>query len=81
MIVLTAKEFFYTVLSNARCAVKQPIRFASAEVTDLLTVDGEFYHRTATCAGSMTLDMPEAMDLANEVHYDEERLRGCNRAF
>jgi hypothetical protein len=55
--------------------------FRIRRVTDLLTVDGEFYHRTATCAGSMTLDMPEAMDLANEVHYDEERLRGCNRAF
>jgi hypothetical protein len=55
--------------------------FRIRRVTDLRTVDVEFYHRTATCAGSMTLDMPEAMDLANEVHYDEERLRGCNRAF
>ena len=32
-------------------------------MTDLRTVDGEFYHRTATCAGSMTPDMPAAMDL------------------
>jgi hypothetical protein len=30
---------------------------------NLRTVDGEFYHRTATCAGSMTPDMPAAMDL------------------
>ena len=37
--------------------------FRIRRVTDLLTVDGEFYHRTATCAGSMTLDMPAAMDL------------------
>jgi hypothetical protein len=55
------KEFFYLVLSNARYAVKEPIRFTSAE-RDLLTVDGEFYHRTATCAGSMTPDMSVAMD-------------------
>jgi hypothetical protein len=32
-------------------------------VINLSTVDGEFYHRTATCAGSMTPDMPAAMDL------------------
>jgi hypothetical protein len=30
---------------------------------NLRTVDGEFYHRTATCAGSMTPDKPAAMDL------------------
>jgi hypothetical protein len=30
---------------------------------NLRTVDGEFYHRKATCAGSMTPDMPAAMDL------------------
>jgi hypothetical protein len=30
---------------------------------NLRTVDSEFYHRTATCAGSMTPDMPAAMDL------------------
>jgi hypothetical protein len=37
--------------------------FRIRRVTGLLTVDGEFYHRTATCAGSMTPDMPAAMDL------------------
>ena len=37
--------------------------FRIRRVTDLRTVDGEFYHRTATCAGSMTPDMPAAMDL------------------
>jgi hypothetical protein len=37
--------------------------FHIRRVTDLLTVDGEFYHRTPTCAGSMTLDMLTAMDL------------------
>jgi hypothetical protein len=33
----------------------------------LRTVDGEFYHRTATCTGSMTPDMPAAMDLLRLV--------------
>jgi hypothetical protein len=37
--------------------------FRIRRVMDLLTVEGEFYHRTATCAGSMTPDMPTAMDL------------------
>jgi hypothetical protein len=37
--------------------------FRTRRVTNLLTVDGEFDHRTATCAGSMTLDMPTTMDL------------------
>jgi hypothetical protein len=37
--------------------------FRIRRVMNLRTVDGEFYHRTATCAGSMTLDMPAAMDL------------------
>jgi hypothetical protein len=37
--------------------------FRIRRVTDLRTVDGEFYHRTATCSGSMTPDMPAAMDL------------------
>ena len=37
--------------------------FRIRTVTDLRTVDGEFYHSTATCAGSMTPDMPAAMDL------------------
>jgi hypothetical protein len=37
--------------------------FRIRRVTDLRTVDGEFYHGTATCAGSMTPDMPAAMDL------------------
>jgi hypothetical protein len=37
--------------------------FRILRVTDLRTVDGEFYHGTATCSGSMTPGMPEAMDL------------------
>jgi hypothetical protein len=37
--------------------------FRIRRVTDLCIIDGEFYHRTATCTGSMTLDMPAAMDL------------------
>ena len=37
--------------------------FRIHRVTNLRTVDGEFYHSTATCAGSMTPDMPAAMDL------------------
>jgi hypothetical protein len=37
--------------------------FRIRRVVDLLTVEAEFYHRTATCAGSMTPDMPTAMDL------------------
>ena len=37
--------------------------FRIRRVMNLRTVDGEFYHKTATCAGSMTPDMPAAMDL------------------
>jgi hypothetical protein len=37
--------------------------FRIRRVTDLRTIDGEFYHRTATCSGSITPDMPAAMDL------------------
>jgi len=37
--------------------------FRIRRVMNLRTVVGEFYHRTATCAGSMTPDMPAAMDL------------------
>ena len=37
--------------------------FRIRRVMNLRTVDGEFYHRKATCAGSMTPDMPAAMDL------------------
>ena len=37
--------------------------FRIRKVMNLRTVDGEFYHNTATCAGSMTPDMPAAMDL------------------
>jgi hypothetical protein len=37
--------------------------FRIRRVMSLLTVDGEFYHLTATCSGSMTPDMPAAMDL------------------
>jgi hypothetical protein len=37
--------------------------FRIRRVMNLRTVNGEFYHRTATCAGSMTPDLPAAMDL------------------
>jgi hypothetical protein len=37
--------------------------FRIRRVRDLRTVDGEFYHRTATCAGSMTRDTPVAMEV------------------
>ena len=37
--------------------------FRIRRVMNLHTVYGEFYHGTATCAGSMTPDMPAAMDL------------------
>jgi hypothetical protein len=41
--------------------------FRIRRVMSLRTVDGEFYHRTATCTGSMTPDMPAAMDLLRLV--------------
>jgi hypothetical protein len=44
------------------CGERAP-SFRIRRVMDLRTVDGEFYHRTATCAGSITPDMPAAMDL------------------
>jgi hypothetical protein len=37
--------------------------FRIRRVMNLRTVNGEFYHRTATCAGPMTPDLPAAMDL------------------
>jgi hypothetical protein len=37
--------------------------FRIRRVRDLRTVDGEFYHRTATCAGSMTRDTPVDMEV------------------
>ena len=37
--------------------------FRIRRVMNLRTVDGEFYHGMATCAGSMTPDTPAAMDL------------------
>jgi len=49
--------------------------FRIRRVRDLRTVDGEFYHRTATCAGSMTPDMPAAMDLLRPALE-----RGCKPA-
>ena len=42
---------------------ERALSFRIRRVTDLRTVDGEFYHRTSTCSGSMTPDMPAAMDL------------------
>jgi hypothetical protein len=44
------------------CGEKAP-SFRTRRVMNLRTVNGEFYHRTATCAGSMTPDLPAAMDL------------------
>jgi hypothetical protein len=37
--------------------------FRIRRVISLRTVYGEFYHKTAACAGSMTPDVPAAMDL------------------
>jgi hypothetical protein len=42
---------------------KRAHSFRIRRVMNLRTVDGEFYHKSATCAGSMTPDMPAAMDL------------------
>jgi hypothetical protein len=51
------------------CVIECPVcgekarSFRIRRVMNLHTVNGEFYHRTATCAGSMTPDLPAAMDL------------------
>jgi hypothetical protein len=51
------------------CVIECPVcgekahSFRIRRVMSLRTVDVGFYHRTATCAGSMTPDMPAAMDL------------------
>jgi hypothetical protein len=51
------------------CVIECPVcgekahSFRIRRVMNLRTVNGEFYHRTATCAGSMTPDLPAAMDL------------------
>jgi hypothetical protein len=37
--------------------------FRIVRVKDLRTLDGEFYHRRATCAGSMEPGLTAAMDL------------------
>jgi len=37
--------------------------FRIVRVKDLRAVEGEFYHRTATCAGSMVPGIAAAMDL------------------
>jgi hypothetical protein len=44
--------------------------FRIRRVRDLRTVDGEFYHRTATCAGSMTRDTLAAIKLKGERYVD-----------
>jgi hypothetical protein len=52
-----------------RCVIECPVcgekapSFRIRRVMNLRTLDAEFYHTTATCAGSMTPDMPAAMDL------------------
>ena len=48
--------------------------FRIRRVMNLRTVDGEFYHGTATCAGSMTPDIPAAMDL---LRLAVEGLQNC----
>jgi hypothetical protein len=51
------------------CVIECPVcgekahSFRIRRVMNLRTVNGEFYHRTGTCAGSMTPDLPAAMDL------------------
>jgi hypothetical protein len=44
--------------------------FRIRRVRDLRTVDGEFYHRTATCAGSMTRDALVAIKLKGKRYVD-----------
>lgn len=51
------------------CVIECPVctekahSFRIRRVMNLCTIEAEFYHLTATCAGSMTPDMPAAMDL------------------
>jgi hypothetical protein len=47
------------------CAVcgEKALSFRIRRVRNQRTVDAEFYHTTATCAGSMTPDLPAAMHL------------------
>lgn len=54
--------FVYRAIACPVCGEKAH-SFRIRRVLNLRTVDAEFYHRTATCAGSMTPDMPAAMDL------------------
>jgi hypothetical protein len=42
---------------------EKALSFRIRRVTNVGTVDAEFYHTTATCAGSMTPDLPTAMHL------------------
>src|SRR6266446_2517210 len=55
--------------------------FRIRRVTNLRTVDGEFYHRTATCAGSMTPDMPAAMDLLRQAVEGVAKLSSGRRCL
>jgi hypothetical protein len=50
------------VIECAVCGEKAH-SFRIRRVMNLRTVNAEFYHRTATCAGSMTPDLPAAMNL------------------
>lgn len=52
----------HRVIECPVCGEKAP-SFSIRRVINLRTVDAEFYHTTATCAGSMTPDMSAAMDL------------------
>ncbi len=64
--------FLHRVIACPVCGEKAH-SFRIRRVLNLRTVDAEFYHRTATCAGSMTPDMPAAMDLlrlAVEAHAE-----------
>jgi hypothetical protein len=51
------------------CVIECPVcgekahSFRIRRVMNLRTVNAKFYHRTATCAGSMTPGLPPAMDL------------------
>ncbi len=55
--------------------------FRIRRVTNLRTVDGEFHHRTATCAGSMTPDMPAAMDLLRQAVEGVAKLSSGRRCL
>ena len=68
-IMTASNDYFNREGILLHCFIECPVcgekahSFRIRRVMNLRTVNGEFYHRTATCAGSMTPDLPAAMDL------------------